>query len=126
MEVTYFSALLGMIAFNSVNVVRHIVTGNLTEYFSPLLDVNNVLCFVFLAVVSTIIAKYMGNFALSHIQTSTVAAFGGLYTIVTITAGVVFAGEKLYYYHLIGIAHTSMRMIGVSYISIKKDRLISK
>lgn len=122
MEVTYFSALFGMIAFNFVNIIRHIINGNLLEYFLPLSDMQNLVCFIFLAFVSTIVAKCMNNFALSKIQTSTVSAFSGLYTIITIFLGVVLGGEKLYYFHFIGMALILIRMIGVSYISIRKDR----
>ena len=122
MEVTYFSALLGMIAFNSVNVVRHILSGNILEYFSPLFNVQNLTGFIFLAIVSTIVATGMNNFALSKIQTSTASAFSGLSTVVTITVGVIFGGEHLYYFHYIGITLILIRMIGVSYISIKKSR----
>ncbi len=122
MEVTYFSALLGMIAFNSVNVVRHILSGNILKYFSPLFNVQNLTGFIFLAIVSTIVATGMNNFALSKIQTSTASAFSGLSTVVTITVGVIFGGEHLYYFHYIGITLILIRMIGVSYISIRKSK----
>ena len=123
MEVTYFSAMLGMIAFNAVNVVRHIINGNLLEYFNPLFNFDNLIGFAFLSVVSTIIATGMNNFALSKIQTSTSSAFSGLSTVVTIFIGVVFANERLYYFHYIGIALILIRMIGVSYISLKKTKI---
>ena len=119
-EVTYFSAMLGMIAFNSVNVIRHISSGDKLKYFSPLFNIQNLVGFVFLAIISTIVATGMNNFALSKIQTSTASAFSGLSTVVTITVGVIFGGEKLYYFHYIGITLILIRMIGVSYISIKR------
>jgi len=122
MEVTYFSALLGMIAFNAVNIVRHTMYGDLKNYFSPLLNIHNLIGFVFLAVISTIVATGMNNFALSRLQVSTLGAFGGLSTIVTIAVGVIFGGEKLYYFHFIGMTLILIRMIGVSYISIKKSK----
>ena len=40
-------------------------------------------------------------------------------TIVTVVIGVI-CGEKLYDFHIIGFALILIRMIGVSYISIKK------
>lgn len=122
MEVTYFSAMLGMMAFNSVNIVRHISSGDILGYFSPLFNIQNLIGFIFLAIISTIVATGMNNFALSKIQTSTASAFSGLSTVVTITVGVIFGGEHLYYFHYIGITLILIRMIGVSYISIKKTR----
>ena len=123
MEVTYFSASFGMIAFNFVNVIRHVINGDLLKYFSPLINVQNAVCFIFLGLISTILAKCMNNFALSKIQTSTVSAFSGLYTVVTIMVGVIFGGERLYTYHFIGMTLILIRMIGVSYISIKNDKI---
>ena len=123
MEVTYFSAMLGMLAFNAVNVVRHIISGDLLKYFSPLFNIQNLIGFVFLAIISTIVATGMNNYALSKIQTTTSSAFSGLSTVVTIVIGVVFGGEKLYYFHFIGMTLILIRMIGVSYISLKKNEL---
>lgn len=125
MEVTYFSAMLGMIAFNTVNVARHIINRDLFEYFSPLFNLQNLIGFIFLAIISTIVATGMNNFALSKIQTSTSSAFSGLSTVVTIGIGVVFANEKLYYFHYIGIILILIRMIGVSYISLKKAKNVN-
>lgn len=122
MEVTYFSATLGMIAFNIINVIRHLTLGDLQNYFKPLFSVENLIGFIFLSVISTIVATGMNNFALSKIQTSTSSAFSGLSTVVTIAIGVIFGGEELYYFHFIGITLILIRMIGVSYIAIKKDK----
>lgn len=123
MEVTYFSALLGMVFFNSANVIKHVFSGSLKDYFSPLLKTENLIGLIFLAVVSTIIATGMNNFALSKIQTTTSAAFSGLSTIVTVLIGVFIEGEKIFIYHFIGMTLILIRMIGVSYISIKKSTL---
>lgn len=121
-EVTYFASLLGVISFNAANVIRHLWNGDILDYFKPYLNVDSLIGFVFLAVVSTIIAASMNNFALSRIQASTSSACSGIATIVTILIGVFISGEKLYYFHYIGFTLILIRMIGVSYIAIKKDR----
>jgi drug/metabolite transporter (DMT)-like permease len=122
MEITYFSAMLGMIAFNAANVIRHLWSGTITGYFAPLANPQNVTGFLFLAVISTIVATGMNNFALSRLQVSVISAFGGLSTLVTIAVGVLWGGEMLYPFHYIGILLIVTRMIGVSYISVKRDR----
>ena len=122
MEVTYISAMLGAVAFNAINLVRHLANGTILHYFDPFLSWSNLVAFFYLAVVSTIVATGMNNFALGRMQTSTMAAFGGLSTIVTIAIGVIFSGEKLYYFHFIGLPLILIRMIGVSWIAIKRDR----
>jgi drug/metabolite transporter (DMT)-like permease len=122
MEVTYFSCMLGALAFNSVNIVRHIIDGTVLHYFDPYFDLGNIVGFVFLGIISTIVATGVNNLCLSSLQVSTVSAFGGLSTVVTILIGVFIGGEQLYYYHYIGMALIAIRMIGVSLISIRRTR----
>ena len=123
MEITYVSAMLGAVAFNGVNVVRHLLEGDILHYFDPYFDWHNMIGFVVLAILSTIVATAMNNFALSRLQLSTMAAFGGLSTVVTIAVGVIFGGERLYRFHAIGLACILARMIGVSAISIHRDKV---
>ena len=123
MEITYFSCAMGAIAFNGINVVRHLFRGDILNYFDPYFMPENWLGFFFLGVVSTILAVALSNFALSRLQVSTLSAFGGLSTLVTIAIGVLFAHEKLESYHLIGMIFILLRMVGVSAIAIRRDRI---
>ena len=50
------------------------------------------------------------------------AAFGGVSTIVTIVIGIIFGNESLQIYHYIGLPFIIARMIGVSAISIAKEK----
>ncbi len=121
-EITYFSCMLGAIAFNLANVIRHIAAGDILHYFDPYFDPDNIIGFLFLGIASTIIAVMMNNFALSRIQVSTMAAFGGVSTIVTIIIGLMFGNETLEFYHFIGLPFIILRMVGVSTISIVKNK----
>ena len=122
MEVTYVSAMLGAVAFNAVNIARHLINGSILHYFDPFFNPENLLGFFVLGVVSTIIATGMNNFAVGHLQVSTMAAFGGLSTLVTIAVGVIFNHEPLYYFHWIGLVLIVARMVGVSWIAIRKEK----
>lgn len=122
MEITYVSCMLGAIVFNAVNVVRHLIAGDILHYFDPYLIPGNLVGFFVLAVLSTIVATAMNNFALSRMQASTMAAFGGISTLVTVVVSVWLGGETLYPYHYIGFAFILVRMIGVSVIAIRRDR----
>ncbi len=122
MEVTYVSSLVGAVFFNAVNVVRHLAIGDIATYFNPYFNVDNMIGFVFLAIVSTIIATGMNNYALGRMQTSTMSAFSGVSTFVTVAAGVILNNEPVYYFHYIGFALILIRMFGVSYIAIKKEK----
>lgn len=122
MERTYVSAIFGMVVFNLINIIRHIFEGDILYYFAPYFDLENIIGFIFLGIISTIVATSMGNFALARVRVSTLAAFGGISTLTTILAGVIFWGEKLQTYHIIGLTLILARMIGVSYLSIKDDK----
>lgn len=122
MEISYVAVLLGMVVFNAVNIVRHLIVGDILNYFAPCYSVENLIGFIFLSVFCTIVATAMNNFALARIQASTMSAFGGVSTLVTVLAGVFLAGETMYMYHYIGLTLIVIRMVGVSYIQIKKSR----
>ena len=122
MEITYFACFLGMLVFNAVNVVRHLVYGDIEKYFAPFMNANNLIGFAYTAVLSTSVATGMNNFALSKIKVSTMSAFSGISTLVTIAAGVFLNGEILYSYHYIGISLIIIRMLGVCYLAYDKDK----
>ena len=68
------------------------------------------------------IAASMNNFALGRLQVTTVTAFGGISTFVTIAIGCLVGKERLYGFHLVGLALILIRMIGVSWISIRSEQ----
>jgi drug/metabolite transporter (DMT)-like permease len=113
--------MLGAAVFNAANICRHLAVGDIAYYFAPYCNLENMVGFVFLAIVSTIIATSMNNYAMSKIQLSTASAFGGVSTLVTVLIGLA-CGEKLFSFHLIGFSLILIRMIGVSYISIRNSK----
>lgn len=125
-EITYVYVFAGMTVFNFVNIIRHIINQDLYTYFSPFFNVQNLTGFIFLSVISTVVATVLSNYALSKIKISVAAAFGGIGTLVGIVTDVLFNGSKLYYFHFIGMALILARMIGVSYIEIKEQNKIDK
>lgn len=122
MEITYFASFIGMIVFNAVNIVRHIIVGDIMNYFAPYMSAENMVGFLFLSVISTILATGMNNFSLSKIKVSTMSAFSGISTLVTIASGVLLNNEVLYTYHYIGISLIIIRMLGVCYLAYDKNR----
>ena len=122
LEITYFSCLLGAVVFNALSIIKHLWQNDILHYFDPYFDPKNIMGWVTLSIVSTIFCTLMNNFSMSRLQASTVAAFGGVSTMVTILIGVLFLEEKLYYFHYIGFTLILIRMIGVSWVAIKKDK----
>ncbi len=121
-EISYFACLFGAVFFNTISVIKHLYRGDILHYFDPYFKPENIVAFLALSIFSTIIATGMNNFSMARIQASTISAFSGVSTMVTILIGVIFLDEKLYTFHYIGFALILIRMIGVSYISIKKDK----
>ena len=123
MEITCFTAFMGAVAFNSVNLVRHLANGTITSYFKPYFSLDNIIGFVFLGVISTIIATAVNNVVLTKIPPARSAAFGGLSTLITIVEGVLLKGEKLRYFHVIGTTLIIACMFGVNFFADKQPRL---
>lgn len=121
-EVSYVACMIAATVFNGVNVIRHCFKGDLLHYFDPYFNLENMIGFVFLAILSTVIAASMNNFALGRLQVTTVTAFGGISTFVTIAIGCLVGKERLYGFHLVGLALILIRMIGVSWISIHSEQ----
>ena len=126
MDITYFSSFMGMVVFNTVNVIRHIICGDLDSYFVPYMSLENMTGFVFLAIISTIAATGMNNFALARMQVTTMSAFSGLGTFVAIAIGVLFNNERLYMYHIIGIGLILIRVIGIICLTAGKNKKITE
>lgn len=121
-EVSYIACIMAATVFNSINVIRHLFAGDLLHYFDPYFSLENMIGFVFLAVLCTVGAASMNNYALGRLQVTTVTAFGGISTFVTIAIGCLVGKERLYGFHIIGLILIVIRMIGVSWISIRNEQ----
>lgn len=120
MEITFFTTMLGAVSFNSINVVRHLSAGTITTYFAPLLRVENLVGFLFLSILSSIVATMMNNFALSRVQASSVCALGGIGTITSVVIGIVVNKEILFWYHIVGAIMILVGAIGVNYLTQRR------
>lgn len=124
-DISYIACILGAVIFNAVNIVRHCINGTLIHYFDPYLNTENLIGFAYLSILSTIVATAMQNYALSKAHVSSLSAFGGVSTIVTVAAGVIFENEQLFPYHIAGFLLIAIRMVGVSYIDIKNSKQLA-
>lgn len=119
-EITYAMTLMGALVFNTISVIRHIADNTLNTYFDPFMNAENIIGFVFLGILSSIIATIFNNYALGKVQASTAAAIAGLASVVTVAAGVILNGEQLYWYHYVSIALIIIASFGVGFIDEKK------
>ena len=119
-EITFFTTMVGAVVFNGINVARHLSAGTITSYFAPLFSWENLLGFLFLSILSSIMATLMNNYALRHIQASSVSALGGFSTITSIILGVLVNKEILHWYHYVGMVMILIGAIGVNYITQRR------
>lgn len=68
---------------------------------------------LYLGVLSSIIAFFCINYAVSKIRTSRTASFANLTTVISILAGILLGGEKVYVLQIIGIALILLSIWGV-------------
>ena len=116
-EISYISAMMGAVVFNAINIVRHIVAMDIDQYFAPLMSLDNIIGFIFLSFISTIVATTLNNYALSKFHTSRASAFGSISTITTIVNAAIFNNEKIMLFHIIGITIIMIGIIGVNKFS---------
>lgn len=116
MEITYFTAILGAVVFNSANVIRHFYNNTITHYFDTLTVPENLIGLIYLGLGATIIAMSLTNYMMKHIKPSYMSAFGGLSTIITIAAGVIFNNEILGVYQIIGIVFLLTGAVGAAFV----------
>ncbi|MFK4436360.1 drug/metabolite transporter (DMT)-like permease [Paenibacillus sp. RC21] len=75
---------------------------------------------IYLGVVASLISSLTANYAWSKIEASKMSVFTNLSTIVSIAAGVLFIGEEITVYHLIGSLLIIAGVIGTNYLGRKK------
>lgn len=121
LDITYFTSFMGAAVFNTANIARHLYVGDISSYFTPYMNIYNLAGFVFLAVISTVVATGMNNYALARMQVSTMGAFSGISTATAIAEGVIFNKEVLYPFHIIGISLIIVRMVGMMWLARKSN-----
>lgn len=119
-EITFFTTMVGAVVFNGINVARHLHAGTITAYFEPLFSWENLVGFLFLSILSSIVATVMNNYAVSRIQASSVSALSGIGTITSIILGVLVNHEVLHWYHYVGTVMILVGGIGVNYITQRR------
>lgn len=123
-EITYFMMGVAALVFNIVSLSLDILSGNLRNYFEPLLNNDVIVAVIYLGLLSSIVAYYFMNYSLSKMSASKCMVFANLATIISIIAGVIFMNEKFYYYHVIGSIMIIGGIVGANYfktIDIKSE-----
>ncbi len=99
---TWVMMVVGAVVFNIISLGQHIIAGNPGTYLAPLGELWTTI--VYLGVISSVAAFFMYNYVLSKVTAAQGSVFANMVTVVAISAGVVFRGETVFWYHLAGTA----------------------
>ncbi|MEW9096034.1 MAG: DMT family transporter [Clostridiaceae bacterium] len=113
---TYTVTAIGFVFFNIMSVINHSLKGTLNLYFKPFTNPLFVVSIVYLGILSSLITSFLVNYALSKIEASKMSVFSNLSTLITMIAGVIFLGEKLQYFHIIGAIMIILGIIGTNFL----------
>ena len=113
-EMSYIMIIISFLCFNAMSVTNHLLKGTLSSFFAPLKDYRFIISALYLGVLSSLVTSLLTNYILSRIEASKMCVFTNLSTVISITAGVVFLNEKIYYYHIIGSICIILGVIGTN------------
>lgn len=115
---------IGFLAFNILAIGKHLIDGDVMNFFSPLKNPSFILSVFFLGVLSTLVTSYLTIFTLSHLESYKMSVFGNFSTVVSIIAGAVFLKEAIFPYHIIGSILIISGVIGANLLGTKKESKI--
>lgn len=119
MDLTSVMITIGFIVFNSINIIRQLNSGTISEYFTAFTNMSFLISIVYLGVLSSVLTSFLSNYALSHVNTYQVSIFNNLSPLITIFAGVLFMHDTL---SAVQITGATIVIVGVVMVLVSKSR----
>lgn len=119
-DMTTFMLTFGMIVFTLISGIQHITGLVDTNYFTPLGEPTYLGAILYLGLLSSLASSFLSNYAIHHVEASTIGLFSNLSPIITILAGVFVLGEPIYSYQIFGILIILLPIIGMNLIQKNK------
>ncbi|QHZ48656.1 MULTISPECIES: DMT family transporter [unclassified Bacillus (in: firmicutes)] len=120
LELTYVTTGAGFLFFNGMAGVTHLSSGTISGFFAPYTDPVFLLSILYLGILSSFATSFLSNYALSKIEAAKISMFNHLATLVTILAGILWLGESLEWFHLLGSVMIITGIVGATVIQSKK------
>jgi drug/metabolite transporter (DMT)-like permease len=117
LQITWVMMVVGGLAFNAIALTQHLLAGEIGTYLRPLAGIWPSI--VYLGVASSVGAFFLYNFLLSKVTASQASVFANLITVVAIAGGVIFRGETVTWYHLVGTAAILAGVWGTNRYALK-------
>lgn len=119
-EITFFTTLMGGGIFNTVNVGRHLVKGDIANYFTPLKEPSVLLSLLFLGGMASLVGAMINNFGLAKLQASRVVALNGISPVTSVVLGVLINHESFHWYHAVGGILVLIGATGINRLAQKR------
>jgi drug/metabolite transporter (DMT)-like permease len=117
LQTTWVMMVVGAIVFNIIALTQQYFAGEISFYLQPLVSLW--FSIIYLGVISSVGAFFLFNYLLSKVAASQASVFANLITVVAIAGGVIFRGETVTWYHLIGTAAILAGVWGTNRFSVK-------
>ncbi len=119
-EITYFMCYTGAILFNIIGLYRF--QGSLNAYVEYIFNPQIIASVIYLGALSSVLAFFMLNYALSRLPASQASVFANLTTVISILAGVFIRGEPFYPLQAVGALLIILGVWGTNYFGLKEER----
>lgn len=121
-EITFVMIWTGAVAFNAIGVSTAVADGTIARYITAALQPGVIAGILYLGILSSTVAYFGVNYALSKIKASSTAGFANLTTVVSVLAGVMLGGEPLFPLQIAGIILILLSIWGIAGESIPRKR----
>ncbi|MBO8168997.1 MAG: DMT family transporter [Thermoanaerobacteraceae bacterium] len=125
LEITFVMMWVGAVFFNVLGLGQAVLEGvSFKQYFLALSDTRAYMAVLYLGILSSVLAFFLLNFSLAHIQVSQSAVFANLTTVISIVAGVLVLKEKFYWFQAVGAALIIAGVWGTIYFSADHNKSV--
>lgn len=115
-ELSFIMIAISFIFFIVLSIVKHLISGDIMSFFSPIREFKFIVAVIYLGVLSSFVTSFLSNYVLSKIESSKMSVFVNLSTVISIGAGVIFLNEEVFYYHIIGSILIIIGVLGVNFL----------
>lgn len=119
-QITYVVCIYGFVIFSLISITKHVITGDIPGYFSPLMNLPFLVCVLYLSLFASLFSNLTAAYSLKMLEATAVSLFQNLATIFIIISGVIFLSEELFYYHYLGVLIVLFGTIGFTLSKNKK------
>lgn len=115
-ERTYVMTALGSVSFTVIALIQ--TKGDLSLWTAPLSDTSFIISVLYLAVLSSVGAFLLINYALNHLSVGHTLIFSNFTSVISVLAGIFIMGDSFTALQITGIVIIILSVFGVSYYKV--------